>query len=261
VITNLQTSLKLVVLEDFPLIQKGDHLPSLIDQSLEINEIRLQEDDVLVITQKVISKSEGRQVNLASVAPSDEAQRLANLTHKDPRVVELILQESNSILRHRPGLIIVEHKLGFICANAGIDRSNVHMVDGTDDEIVLLLPEDPSRSAQEIRQYLEKRWKCRIGILIIDSHGRAWRRGTVGISIGLSGLPGIVDKVGDPDLFGYELKVTQIAAVDELAAAASLIMGQADEGLPIVHARGFPYPLREGTFNELPRDIEDDLFR
>jgi coenzyme F420-0:L-glutamate ligase/coenzyme F420-1:gamma-L-glutamate ligase len=124
-----------------------------------------------------------------------------------------------------------------------------------------LLPEDPSRSAREIRDYLEERWKCRIGILVIDSHGRTWRRGTVGISIGFSGLPGIVDKVGDPDLFGYELKVTRIAAVDELAGAASLIMGQADEGLPVVHARGFPYPLREGIFDELPRNIETDLFR
>lgn len=259
--TDFQTSMQLVSLENFPLIQKGDDLPVLINQSLEANKVRLQDGDVLVIAQKVISKAEGRQVDLTSVIPSDEAQSLADLTQKDPRVVELIRQESTSILRHRPGLIIVEHKLGFVCANAGIDRSNVYQESDTDDEFVLLLPEDPSRSAREIRDYLEETWKCGIGILIIDSHGRAWRRGTVGISIGFSGLPGIVDKVGDPDLFGYELKVTRIAAVDELAAAASLIMGQANEGLPIVHVRGFPYPLRDGNFGEIPRDIESDLFR
>ena len=171
------------------------------------------------------------------------------------------MQESSSILRHRPGLIVAEHKLGFVCANAGIDRSNVRQEGGPDNESVLLLPEDPERSAREIRHYLEEKCGCRIGVLVIDSHGRAWREGTVGISIGFSGLPGIVDKVGDPDLFGYELKVTRIAAVDELAGAASLIMGQADEGLPVVHVRGFPYPLREGRFDELPRDFDNDLFR
>jgi coenzyme F420-0:L-glutamate ligase/coenzyme F420-1:gamma-L-glutamate ligase len=243
------------------LIQKGDHLPALINQSLKANKVRLQDGDVLVIAQKVISKAEGRQVTLNSIIPSAEARRLADLAQKDPRVVELILQESTSVLRHRPGLIIVEHKLGFVCANAGIDRSNVHQESDKDEEVVLMLPEDPSRSAREIREYLEEAGKCGIGILIIDSHGRAWRRGTVGISIGFSGLPGIVDKVGESDLFGYELKVTRIAAVDELAGAASLIMGQADEGLPVVHARGFPYPLREGKFDELPRNIETDLFR
>ncbi|MCJ7718195.1 MAG: coenzyme F420-0:L-glutamate ligase, partial [Anaerolineales bacterium] len=151
--------------------------------------------------------------------------------------------------------------LGFVCANAGIDRSNVKQEGGTGRESVLLLPEDPDLSARNIRQVLEQTWGKRIGVLIIDSHGRAWRNGTVGVSIGFSGLPGIVDLRGDPDLFGYQLKVTQIAAVDELAGAASLLMGQADEGLPVVHVRGFPYPLRDGTFQELPRSGEKDLFR
>lgn len=257
----LDGTLNLKALTGFPLIKKGDYLPNLVDSTLDTNGIDLQDGDVLIIAQKVISKAEGRQVRLKSINPSEEAQRLAGLTDKDPRVVELILQESASILRHRPGLIVTEHKLGFICANAGIDRSNLQQSGKDGDESVLLLPEDPSRSAHEMRDYLEKRRKCRIGVLVIDSHGRAWREGTVGISIGFSGLPGIVDKIGNQDLFGYELKVTRIAAVDELAAAASLLMGQADEGLPVVHARGFPYPLREGVFTELPRKVESDLFR
>ncbi len=253
--------LKLVTLADFPMIQKGDNLADIIHNNLNVNQIDLQDGDVLVIAQKVISKAEGRKVDLQSVVVSAEAKELAEKAEKDPRIVELILKESNKVLRHRPGLIVVEHKLGFVCANAGIDRSNVKQGDGSEDESVLLLPEDPDRSAREIRLSLEKTWDQSVGVLIIDSHGRAWRNGTVGISIGFSGLPGIVDLRGEPDLFGYELKVTQIAVIDELAAAASLMMGQADEGLPVVHVRGFPYPLRDGSFEEIPRDLEKDLFR
>ena len=255
------SALTLVTLANFPMIQKGDILADIILATLKGNQISLQDDDVLVIAQKVISKAEGRRVNLQTVQVSAEAQALAEKTDKDPRIVELILKESKKVLRHRPGLIVVEHKLGFVCANAGIDRSNVEQDEGSEDESVLLLPKDPDRSAREVRLVLEKATEKRIGVLIIDSHGRAWRNGTVGISIGFSGLPGIVDLVGDPDLFGYELKATQIAAVDELAAAASLMMGQADEGLPVVHVRGFPYPLREGSFSEIPRDLDSDLFR
>lgn len=255
------SSLHLIALPDIPLIQKGEDLASIIDDSLRDNQLDLQDGDVLVIAQKVISKAEGRKVDLDTVKVSPEAQALAEKAEKDPRIVELILQESNQVLRYRPGLIVVEHNLGFVCANAGIDRSNVKQDGDLENESVLLLPVDPDRSARDIRQTLEKVWDQRIGVLIIDSHGRAWRNGTVGISIGLSGLPGIVDLRGEPDLFGYELKVTQIAAVDELAAAASLMMGQADEGFPVIHVRGFPYPLREGSFKEIPRDLRDDLFR
>jgi coenzyme F420-0:L-glutamate ligase / coenzyme F420-1:gamma-L-glutamate ligase len=255
------STLCLVALADFPMIHKGDDLAQIIQSSLNMNQIDLQDGDVLVIAQKVISKAEGRQVSLKSVVPSAEAQILAEKTAKDPRIVELILQESAEVLRHRPGLIVVQHKLGFVCANAGIDRSNVEQGENINDESVLLLPKNPDSSAREIRLVLEKIWKKKIGVLIIDSHGRAWRDGTVGISIGFSGLPGIVDLRGEPDLFGYELKVTQIAAADELAAAASMMMGQANEGLPVVHVRGFPYQLREGSFQELPRELERDLFR
>ncbi len=255
------SALQLVALKNFPLIQPGDDLAQILVSSLQENQINLIGGDVLVIAQKIVSKAEGRQVDLQSVKPSPEAIALAEKTEKDPRVVELILRESSEVLRHRPGLIIVVHQLGFVCANAGIDRSNVKQEGGPGQESVLLLPENPDRSAREIRQQLEKTWLNKVGVLIIDSHGRAWRNGTVGISIGFSGLPGIVDFRGDPDLFGYQLQATQIAAADELAAAASLLMGQADEGLPVVHVRGFPYPLRDGCFQEIPREQVNDLFR
>ena len=151
----------------------------------------------------------------------------------------------------------MEHNLGFICANAGIDHSNVT---GSDDW-VLLLPEDPDASARVLRRGLENSSEARLGVLIIDSHGRAWRNGTVGVTIGISGLPGVVDLRGTIDLFGYELQVTEVGAADELAAAASLMMGQVAEGTPVVHVRGFPYPLREADFNEILRPEEKDMFR
>lgn len=253
--------LDLVALRDFPIIQPGDDLAWIIRQSLDLNGMTLEDGDILVITQKIVSKAEGRQISLDSVQPQDEAEQLAQLTGKDPRLVELILQESNQVLRHRPGLIIVEHRLGFVCANGGIDRSNVPQGGVLEAENVLLLPENPDLSAGKIRSALEDSYGVRLGVLVIDSHGRAWRNGTVGISIGLSGLPGIVDLRGELDLFGYQLQATEIGAADELAAAASLLMGQADESRPVIHVRGFPYPLREGSFRELPRKREKDLFR
>ena len=252
--------LNLVALRDFPLIQPGDDLAGLIKECLIENRIILQDGDVIVIAQKVISKAEGRQICLETVHPKDQALELARLTGKDPRLVELILQESNQVLRTRPGLIVVEHRLGFVCANAGIDRSNVSQQE-LQEESVLLLPENPDLSAGKIRARLEEDFAARLGVLVIDSHGRAWRNGTVGITIGLSGLPGVVDLRGEPDLFGYRLQTTEIAAADELAAGASLLMGQADESSPVVHVRGFPYNLRESAFGELPRERESDLFR
>jgi len=248
-------------LDNFPLVKPGDDLGRIILDVLEREEITLQNGDVLVVAQKVVSKAEDRQVLLDSVEPSPEARKLAGKTDKDPRVVELILAESSQVLRHRPGLIVVEHRLGFICANAGIDRSNIRQVEESGETSVLLLPENPDQSACNIRAVVEADLGVRIGVVIIDSHGRAWRKGTVGISIGLSGIPGLVDLRGEPDLFGYRLRVTEIGAADELAAAASLLMGQASEGIPVVLARGFPYPLREGRFSEIPRERENDLFR
>jgi coenzyme F420-0:L-glutamate ligase/coenzyme F420-1:gamma-L-glutamate ligase len=175
--------------------------------------------------------------------------------------VQLVLQESRSVLRAKSGTLIVEHRLGFICANAGIDHSNVDGQGHNSEDSVLLLPENPDLSAKLIRERMEKESGTQVGVMIIDSHGRSWRMGIVGVTIGFSGIPGLVDMRGHKDLFGYELKVTQVAAADELAASASLLMGQADESLPVIHVRGFPYPLRESSFRELIRPSDQDLFR
>jgi len=243
-----------------PQISKGDDLFEIICHALNTSRISLQDNDIIVLTQKIISKAEGRFIELRSVHPSSYAISQARICSKDPRLVELIIQESNAILRIKPGTIIVEHRLGFICANGGIDHSNVTLGNEAE-ETVLLLPENPSLSAKLLRQKLIKKFGVNLAIIIIDSHGRPWRQGITGISIGFSGIPGLVDMRGKPDMFGGILKITQIAAVDELAAAASLVLGESSEGRPAVHIRGFPYDLREGNFQELIRPKSQDLFR
>jgi coenzyme F420-0:L-glutamate ligase / coenzyme F420-1:gamma-L-glutamate ligase len=254
-------------LPQLPLIHPGDILADLFLTSLQTARIVLEDGDIIVIAQKIVSKAEGRLINLETIQPSEKAVELAKQSEKNPRLVELILRESKEVLRVRPGTIIVEHRLGFVCANAGIDHSNVaplqseHKPHENSEDWVLLLPEDPDRSALEIRRRLKVSTGNRVGVMIIDSHGRAWRLGTIGTAIGISGLPGLVDERGWQDLFGYRLKITMVAAADELAAAASLIMGEAAEGIPAVHVRGFPFPLREGSIKELIRPKENDLFR
>lgn len=255
------TALTLTPLPGIPLVRPGDDLAGMILGALQRAGIQLQDSDIIAIAQKVVSKAEGRLVNLAQVHPSQRALELARQVEKDPRMIELMLQESNQVLRTRPGTIVVEQRLGFVCANAGIDHSNVQGEGRTGEEWVLMLPEDPDDSASRIRNVLEGVTGQRLGVLIIDSHGRAWRNGTVGVAIGLSGMPGLVDLRGECDLFGYVLRITQVGAADELAAAASLVMGQAAEGTPVVHIRGFPYPLREASLAELLRPKETDLFR
>ena len=254
-------SLTLTPLQNIPLIRRDDNLADIVVNALISTRIELQDNDILVFAQKVISKAEGRAVNLTTVTPSPRAIELAQQTEKDARVVELILQESNEVLRTRVGAIIVEHKLGFVCANAGIDHSNVAGVGDSAEEWVLLLPAEPDRSAETMRAEIKSKTGKSIGILIIDSHGRAWRNGTVGVAIGIAGIPGLEDLRGKPDLFGYTLQVTQVGVADELAAAASLMMGQASEGTPVVHVHGFPYPMRAGKLKELIRPKEQDLFR
>jgi coenzyme F420-0:L-glutamate ligase/coenzyme F420-1:gamma-L-glutamate ligase len=248
-------------LPKIPLVQPGDDLAEILLSSLQIAHITPEDGDILVLAQKIVSKAEGRLRNLTTISPTKDALELAKRSRKDPRLVELILQESREVLRVRPGTIIVEHRLGFVCASAGIDHSNVMGKDGNPDDWVLLLPENPDRSALEIRRKIKIATGNRLGVMIIDSHGRAWRVGTIGTAIGISGLPGLVDKRGWKDLFGYRLKITIVAAADELAAAASLVMGEAAEGTPAVHVRGFPYPLREGFLGELLRPKKQDLFR
>jgi len=263
--------LTLTPLKGIPLIRHGDDLADILVKALHTTAVQFQDGDILVLAQKIVSKAEGRMVNLETVTPSDRALELAGPTQKDPRVVELIFRESNKILRTRPGAIIVEHKLGFVCANAGIDHSNVAPPEPSEgsetfgrlnpEDWVLLLPENPDRSAEQIREKIEAASGIHIGVLIIDSHGRAWREGTVGTAIGIAGLPGLIDLRGQPDLFDFRLRITQVGVADELAAAASLVMGQAAEGTPAIHVRGFPYPLREGSLKELLRPKDQDLFR
>jgi coenzyme F420-0:L-glutamate ligase/coenzyme F420-1:gamma-L-glutamate ligase len=261
-------TLTLTPLSNIPLIRQGDNLADILVAGLNASNITLENNDILVLAQKIVSKAEGRMVDITTVTPSERARDLAHQTDKDPRIVELMLQESNEVLRVRVGTIIVEHRLGFVCANAGIDHSNVSPLPSSGEssearaeDWVLLLPQDPDRSSRALREQIEVKTGKRIGIMIIDSHGRAWRVGTVGVCIGLSGLPAVVDERGWQDLFGYTLRVTVVGVADELAAAASLVMGQAAEGTPAVHVRGFPYPLRDGSLGELLRPKEQDLFR
>lgn len=256
-----ESQLILTTLPGLPLIHQGDDLANLCLEGLKRAGIQLEDGDLIAVAQKIVSKAEGRVVSLGEINPSDEARRTAQETHKDPRLVELILRESNRILRTRPGLIIVEHRLGFICANAGIDASNIDAADDGMKEKVVLLPEDPDASAQSLVTNLSNKTDARIGVLIIDSHGRAWREGAVGVVIGIAGLPGIIDLRGTLDLVGEPLQSTKVGIADEVAAAASIIMGQAAEGLPVVHVRGFPYPLRSGSLKDLMRPADKDLFR
>jgi coenzyme F420-0:L-glutamate ligase/coenzyme F420-1:gamma-L-glutamate ligase len=216
----------------------------------------LQDHDVVVLAQKIVSKSEGRLVRLADVTPSPRAIELAKTADKDPRLAELILRESNEVVRAIRGVIVVEHKLGFVMANAGIDASNVD-----DPEQVLLLPADPDGSARRLRDRFKEIAGVEVGVVINDSWGRAWRMGTVGAAIGAAGIPGLVDMRGQPDMNGRILRVTEIAWADEIAAAASLVMGQAAESRPVVIVRGLGAPARDGNAAELVRPKKIDLFR
>jgi coenzyme F420-0:L-glutamate ligase/coenzyme F420-1:gamma-L-glutamate ligase len=254
-------TLSISPLKNIPLIRQGDRLADIILNAMQETDIALEENDIIVLAQKIVSKAEGRLVNLATVSPSPEAIELGLKTDKDPRIVELILRESNEVVRTRVGAIIVEHKLGFVCANAGIDHSNVAGDGNSKEEYVLLLPENPDRSAKQVREAIYQKTGKSIGVMVIDSHGRAWRNGTVGMCIGLSGVPALIDERGWKDLFGYTLKITIIGVADELAAAASLMMGQAAEATPVVHVRGFPYKLTEGSLQELIRPKNQDMFR
>jgi coenzyme F420-0:L-glutamate ligase/coenzyme F420-1:gamma-L-glutamate ligase len=243
-------------LRGIPQIKAGDDLSQIALAALQRSGEILRDGDVLVFAQKIVSKAEARTVDLDHIKPSAQALELAKDTGKDARLVELILQESDEVIRTRQGLLIVAHRLGFILANAGIDQSNV---DGTDR--ALLLPVDPDASASRIASSLRLHAGAEVGVLIIDSIGRPWRQGTIGTAIGISGIPGLLDLRGRPDLYGRPLQSTQIGLADELAAAASLLMGQAAEGTPIVLARGVPYARRDGTARELLRPKDKDLFR
>ena len=251
--------LSLVALAGVPLVRDGDDLAAIVQRALGESGQSPRDGDVLVIAQKIVSKAEGRSVSLDSVTPSARALKLARETGKDARVVELVLAESTAVLRHRRGVIVTVHRLGMVMANAGIDASNVESESGA--ARVLLLPRDPDRSAAELRTRLADRLGVDVGVVINDSLGRAWRNGTVGAALGVSGLSAVVDLSGHADLFGRPLQITEVGIADELAAAASLIMGQTDEGRPIVLARGVPYALGDSTAKDLIRPKDSDLFR
>jgi coenzyme F420-0:L-glutamate ligase/coenzyme F420-1:gamma-L-glutamate ligase len=252
----MSDDLMLMALGGIPLIKAGDDIAAAILAAMKKSDLVFMRGDVLVLAQKIVSKAEGRMVDLRTVKPSAQAETLAKATEKEARIVELILSESTDVLRHRPGALIVAHRLGMVLANAGIDRSNV---DG--EEHALLLPLDPDKSCADIRQKLKLATGMDVAVVIIDSIGRAWRNGTVGTAIGVSGLPGLLDLRGRPDLFGRVLETTEVGLADELASAASLLMGQAGEGRPVVLVRGFAFARRDGSARELIRPPEKDLFR
>ncbi len=241
------------------MVRPGDDLVALVDDGFRAAGEAAADGDVLVVAQKIVSKSEGRYAALDSVEPRARARTLAAKTGKDPRLVELILRESRRVVRHRPGVVIVEHRLGFVMANAGIDSSNVEPAGAH--ERVLLLPVDPDGSAQRLRQGMKERLGVDCAVIVNDSVGRAWRIGTVGQALGAAGLPSLLDLRGRSDLFGRPLAVTQVGLADELAAAASLLQGEADEGTPAVVIRGLATAGSRTAGTALIRDEADDLFR
>lgn len=252
-------NITLIALADFPRVEPGDDLGSLIASSLIDNGLTLEVGDVLVLAQKIVSKAEDCYVCLDDVVPSADALELARKADKDPRQAELILRESREILRVRPGVVIVEHRNGYVHANAGIDKSNIEI--DPDNPRVLLLPRDPDASAQRLRQDLAGQTGVAPQIIINDSAGRAWRNGTVGIAIGTAGLQPLFNQVGGTDMFGNVLEVTEPAVADELAAAASLLMGQAAEACPVVLVRGAEITAAECGSDSLLRDRSMDMFR
>jgi len=248
-------AITLTPIPDIPLVRPGDDLAALIIAACERSALAPADGDVVVVAQKVVSKAEGRYVDLATVQPSPRARELAAQVNKEARLVEVILQESQRVVRHRPGVLVVEHRLGFVMANAGVDRSNVDPQMGA--EPVLLLPRDPDASAAALRGRLAAHFHKQLAVVISDSFGRAWRHGTVGVA----GLPSLLDLRGKPDLFGHALRVTQTGFADEIAGAASLIMGQADEARPVVLLRGLGWAEADAPAATLIRAADEDLFR
>jgi coenzyme F420-0:L-glutamate ligase/coenzyme F420-1:gamma-L-glutamate ligase len=248
------STISIIPLAGIPEVSEGDDVPTLIQEAARRGP-GLETDDVVVVTQKIVSKAEGRLIRLDSVEPSAEAETLAVKTEKDPRLVELILRESKSVVRQSGPILITETHHGFVCANAGIDASNVGP-----EGIVCLLPEDPDRSAQTIRDTIHQRTGTGVAVIISDTFGRAWREGHTNVAVGVAGMSPFVDYVGQTDPHGYELRVSTLAVADELAAAAELVMNKLD-GVPVAIVRGYAYPRGEGAARELVRDPERDLFR
>jgi coenzyme F420-0:L-glutamate ligase/coenzyme F420-1:gamma-L-glutamate ligase len=253
-------SLTLIPITGLPDVRPGDNIAHLILAALSPLGLSFQPGDVLAVAQKIISKSEGRYVYLDEVRPGDRAREVAQTTGKDPRLVELILQESSEISRMAKNLLIVRHRLGFVSANAGIDRSNVDQENDRGDQ-VLLLPVDPDQSAAALRWAILEHTGIQIAVVITDSHGRPFRLGTVGVAIGVAGFAPLWDRRGEEDLYGYRLQHTEVGLGDEMAAAASLLMGQAAEATPAVIIRGLTLPGDQGSARDLVRPLNMDLYR
>jgi coenzyme F420-0:L-glutamate ligase/coenzyme F420-1:gamma-L-glutamate ligase len=251
------SSATLTAVPGIPDIRPGVSLADLLVTALHKAELRPHDGDALVIAQKVVSKAEGSLVDLAQVTPGPRAQSLAVGVDKDPRLVEVILRESAHVVRVQRGVLITQHRLGFICANAGVDHSNV----GGGPDVVSLLPRDPDASAREIREAVQAAFGAAVAVIINDSHGRPHREGAVGVCIGAAGLEPLLDLVGRSDLYGYTLRTSVEAVADELAAAATLLQGQCDEGTPAVLIRGIRVPDGSGGASRLLRDPSRDLFR
>ena len=250
-------TIKIIAIENLPLIKKGDKLAELICNAAKKQRTPIKERDIIVITHVAVSKAEGNVVNLDEVSPSDRARKIARLTQKEPGLVEIILRETKDIVRISPNSLITETKKGIVCANAGVDRSNVE-----GERNVVLLPKDPDISAKKIRQEVEKLTGCDVAVIVSDTHGRPFRMGETNVAIGIAGIKPIRDRRGEKDLFGYVLKIKQTAIADELAGAAELVMGQANEGIPVAIIRGYKYQATENaSATELTRPKERDLFR
>jgi len=239
-----------------PIISEGDDLASMIVDAARAQGTELMDGDIVVLSHVIVSRAEGRTVDLKDVEPSPIAERFAEFTMKDPRLVEVVLGDSRAVRRMAPGVLITETRQGFVCANAGVDKSNV-----PGEDVVALLPEDPDKSAEAFRRRVLELSGRRIAVIVCDTHGRGHRDGEVNVTVGASGLSVIRDRRGEFDLFGYELKVKRTAVADELASAAELVIGQADEGIPVAIIRGYDYePSEESTARELVRPREKDLF-
>ena len=250
-------TVKVIAVENLPLIKEGDNLGQLIVQAAEKQNTPVQEKDVIVVTHVVVSKAEGNVVNLDEVVPSQQAKEIALKTGKEPALVEVILQETKEIIRLNKNSIITETKSGIICANAGVDRSNV-----SGDRNVVPLPKDPNVSAQNIRREIKRLTGANVAVIVSDTHGRPLRMGEINVAVGVAGIKPIRDRRGEKDLFGYVLRIKQTAVADELSSAAELVIGQANEGIPAAIIRGYNYQTAEdASATELTRPKEKDLFR
>jgi coenzyme F420-0:L-glutamate ligase / coenzyme F420-1:gamma-L-glutamate ligase len=249
----------LIAVPDIPLIEPDDDLPNVLIDALRNARIELQARDVVVVAQKIVSKAENRYLELSEVEPSPRALEIAGRLQKDPRHVEAILRESREVVRERTGLLITEHRLGYVMANAGIDQSNVAQANGSNR--VLLLPQDPDGFCNMLKHKLDAAFGTEVAVVMNDSFGRPLRNGVVGVALGAAGLPCLVNLVGTKDLFGRTLEVTEVAFADEIASAASMLMGQAGEGLPVIVIRGLRWHAPEGRAADLIRPKQRDLFR